>query len=49
LTLIDPEVKYAIDVSRFKSKSRNCPFAGIEVQGKAVMTLVGGRVVFSAA
>ena len=48
LTLIDPEVKYAIDVSRFKSKSRNCPFAGIEVQGKAVMTLVGGRVVFSA-
>ncbi|MGO9413537.1 MAG: dihydroorotase [Syntrophobacteraceae bacterium] len=49
LTLIDPEVKYAIDVSRFKSKSRNCPFADIEVQGKAVMTLVGGRVVFSAA
>src|SRR5208337_1150506 len=48
LTLIDPEVKYAIDVNRFKSKSRNCPFAGIEVQGKAVMTLVGGRVVFSA-
>jgi len=48
LTLIDPEVKYAIDVSRFKSKSRNCPFAGMEVQGKAVMTLVGGRVVFSA-
>ena len=48
LTLIDPEVKYSIDVNRFKSKSRNCPFAGIEVQGKAVMTLVGGRVVFSA-
>jgi len=41
-------VKYTIDVNRFKSKSRNCPFAGIEVQGKAVMTLVGGRVVFSA-
>ena len=48
LTLIDPEVKYRIDVNRFKSKSRNCPFDGIEVQGKAVMTLVGGRVVFSA-
>ncbi len=48
LTLIDPEVKYTIDVNRFKSKSRNCPFAGIEVQGRAVMTLVGGRVVFSA-
>ncbi len=47
LTLIDPEVKYTIDVNRFKSKSRNCPFDGMEVQGKAVMTLVGGRVVFS--
>jgi len=45
LSLIDPEVKYGIDVSRFKSKSRNCPFAGMQVQGKAVMTFVGGRVV----
>ena len=48
LTIIDPEVKYTVDVNRFKSKSRNCPFAGMEVQGKAVMTLVGGKVVFSA-
>ena len=48
LTLIDPEVKYTIDVNRFKSKSRNCPFAGMEVQGRAVITLVGGRVVFCA-
>jgi dihydroorotase len=47
LSLIDPEVKYRIDASQFKSKSRNCPFAGMEVQGKAVMTLVGGRVVHS--
>ena len=46
LTLIDPEIKYTIDVNRFKSKSRNCPFDGMQVQGKAVMTLVGGRVVF---
>lgn len=48
LTLIDPQVKYRVDVNRFKSKSRNCPFAGMEVQGKAVMTFVEGRVVFSA-
>ncbi len=47
LTLIDPELKYTIDAGRFKSKSRNCPFNGMEAQGKAVMTLVGGRVVFS--
>ena len=47
LTLIDPELKHTIDVQRFKSKSRNCPFNGMEAQGKAVMTLMGGRVVFS--
>jgi dihydroorotase len=47
LTLIDPELKYTIDSDRFKSKSRNCPFNGMQAQGKAVMTLVGGRVVFS--
>ncbi len=47
LTMIDPELKYTIDVNRFKSKSRNCPFDGMEVQGKTVMTLVGGRMVFS--
>ncbi|MGC9965175.1 MAG: dihydroorotase [Syntrophobacteraceae bacterium] len=47
LTLIDPESKYTIDAQRFKSKSRNCPFNGMEAQGKAVMTLVDGRVVFS--
>jgi dihydroorotase len=47
LTLVDPGLKYTIDVDRFESKSRNCPFDGMEVQGRAVMTLVGGRVVFS--
>jgi dihydroorotase len=49
LTLIDPGLKYTIDAQTFKSKSRNCPFHGMEVQGKTVMTLVGGRVVFSLA
>jgi dihydroorotase len=47
LTLIDPDVQYTIDVNSFKSKSRNCPFSGMKAQGKAVMTLVGGRVVYS--
>ncbi len=47
LTLIDPLIKYTIDVKTFESKSRNCPFDGMEAQGRAVMTLVEGRVVFS--
>lgn len=48
LTLIDPEEKFVIDANRFKSKSRNCPFQGMEAQGRATMTLVGGKVAFSA-
>ena len=47
LTLIDPEVKYRLDVNQFKSKSRNCPFDGMEVQGKTTLTLVDGRVVYA--
>jgi len=46
VTLIDPEVKYVIDPGTFLSKSRNTPFAGRQVQGRAVMTIVGGEVVW---
>jgi len=44
LTIIDPAKRWKIDPSRFKSKSRNCPFAGWEVTGRAVATLVGGEI-----
>ena len=44
VTLIDPNLEYTIDVEQFKSKSRNCPFHGWKVRGRAVMTIVGGDV-----
>jgi len=46
VTLIDPGLEWTIDASRFESKSRNCPFHGQHVRGKAVMTLVAGRAVY---
>ena len=46
ITIIDPEIAYRIDAERFQSLSRNTPFDQWDVTGKAVMTLVGGRVVF---
>lgn len=46
LTLIDPEKEFVIDAATFQSKSRNTPFDGWKVQGKAVMTLLGGQVVY---
>ena len=45
ITVIDPEAKWTVDPSRFYSKSRNTPFAGRQLCGRAVMTIVGGRIV----
>ncbi|MFH1228647.1 MAG: dihydroorotase [Planctomycetota bacterium] len=45
ITIIDPNRKWVIDSSKFKSKSRNCPFTGWKVQGKAVKVMIGGRVI----
>lgn len=47
LTIIDPEVFYTIDVNSFASKSRNCPFHGMDAHGRAVMTFVQGSISFS--
>jgi dihydroorotase len=45
VTVIDPEVAWSCDPSGFRSKSRNSPFAGRAFRGRAVLTLVGGRIV----
>jgi dihydroorotase len=45
LTLIDLDKKWKVDVNRFYSKGRNCPFHGWELQGKSILTIVAGRVV----
>ena len=45
LTVIDPEKKWKVNATEFHSKGRNCPFDGWELQGKAVMTIVSGRLV----
>src|SRR6478752_5863412 len=39
VTIIDPEETWTIDVEQFHSKSRNCPFHGWPVKGRAVMTI----------
>ena len=44
VTVIDPQAKWTIDKSLFKSKSRNTPYHGQTVTGRAVVTIVGGEV-----
>jgi dihydroorotase len=42
--LLDPTAEWTIDPNKFRSKSRNCPFAGWKVRGRAVAVLVGGEL-----
>ena len=44
VTLIDPTARWTIDPSQFRSRSRNCPFAGWEVRGRAHTVIVCGEV-----
>lgn len=44
VTVIDPAKKWTIDPQGFASKSRNCPFAGWNVTGQALATVVGGQI-----
>jgi len=46
LTLLDTEITYTVDAKQFKSLSRNTPFDGWGMKGKAVLTMVDGKVVF---
>ncbi len=46
VAIIDPDERWTCDPGRFLSLSRNTPFAGEELVGRVVMTLVGGRVVY---
>jgi dihydroorotase len=47
LTLIDPEQTFEVRAEAFQSKSRNTPFEGWTLKGRAVMTLVAGKIVYN--
>ncbi len=46
VAIVDPKTQWEVDPARFRSKSRNTPFAGWKVKGQVTTTIVGGRVVF---
>ncbi len=44
VTLIDPAMEWQVDAASFRSKSANTPFDRWTLRGRAVATIVGGRV-----
>ncbi len=47
VTLIDPDARWTIDPARFLSKSRNTPYGGWDVRGRAHTVIVDGEVRYS--
>ena len=44
VTVIDPERTWTVKKEEFRSKSRNTPFDGRNLRGRAVFTIVGGQI-----
>jgi len=48
LALCDIDAPIVVDANRLMSRAKNSPFDGRRLQGRVLMTLVGGRVVHGA-
>ena len=46
VTLIDPNLEWTVDLDSFQSASRNSPFDGWKLKGRAVRTIVAGKTVW---
>ena len=44
ITIINPAEEWTVDAVQFKSRSKNTPFNGWRLKGKAVQTIVGGNL-----
>ncbi len=48
IVVFDPDDEWTVDPSRFASKGRNTPLAGLRLRGRVRLTLLGGEVVYDA-
>ena len=46
VTLIDPGLEWTVRIDQFESASRNSPFNGWKLKGRAVRTIAGGKTVW---
>lgn len=45
ITVIDPELSWTVDDSKFYTRGSHSPFVGRKLKGKAVLTVVNGKIV----
>ncbi|MEO5589315.1 MAG: dihydroorotase [Gemmatimonadaceae bacterium] len=46
VTVFDPAIAWTVDQAEFLTKGRNSPYGGMTFKGRAVCTIVAGRMVF---
>ena len=46
ITIIDPDREWTVDADELASKSKNSPFLGMKMKGRAAYTVVGGKIVY---
>jgi dihydroorotase len=46
VTIIDPALEWRVEAAGLRSKSKNSPFLGWTMKGRATTTIVGGRIVY---
>lgn len=45
ITIIDPDLEWTVDKDRFYTKGSHSPFVGRKLKGKAISTIVAGRII----
>jgi len=45
IVILNINKEYTVDVNKFESKSKNSPYDGFKLKGRAVHTIVGGKMV----
>jgi dihydroorotase len=44
ITIFDPDARWVVDPDKFASRGKNTPLTGMTLRGKAMMTIVAGRI-----
>ncbi|MBB5336182.1 dihydroorotase [Pectinatus brassicae] len=45
ITIIDPDLEWTVDKDKFYTKGSHSPFVGRKLKGKAISTIVAGRII----